>query len=98
MKARERSEHAVKMAEAMLAQGMIKQAEVDSKIDYLMDCDDETFKLHGFISKISNDQQLSLENSPYLMETINRIEIPSQQRGISKKGQTMGEAALDLIK
>lgn len=93
-----RSKHVVKIAETMLEKGMIKQAEFDERVDYLMDCDDKVFNLYTLISKSANINEKSLETSAYIVETRDRAENPVSVKGFSKRGQTIGEAASDLLK
>lgn len=97
-KARERSKTAVKVAETMLETGLIKQAQFDNKVDYLMDCDDQTFELYNNLAKTASVGEKGLESSPFLIENVNREEKPHYQTGLSSKGQSIGEAAMDLMK
>lgn len=99
--AKARSVNAVKVAEEMLEAGMIKQAEYDKKVDFLMDCDDKTFNLHSSLTKLSKSNEKGLESSPYIIDYSNKDEESSPRRaspGKNKKGQTIGEAANDLKK
>lgn len=99
--AKKRSEHAVKIADEMLERGMIKQAQHDEKIDFLMDCDDKTFNLHSSMVKLAETDEKRLETSPYFIDYRDKDEASSPTRarqGVSKTGQTIGEAARDLRK
>lgn len=98
MKSKERSGHAVKIAETLLEKGFIKQAEFDNKVDFLMDCDSETFNLYNMMSKGAGTEEKGLESSPFFIDYISREETPYARKGLSKRGQTIGEAALDLQK
>lgn len=99
--AKERSGHAVKIAEAMLEDGLIKQAEFDEKVDFLMDCDSRTFNLHSSLLKQAETHEKGLESSAFFIDYRDKDEESSPHRsgrGLSKKGQTIGEAAKDLNK
>lgn len=99
--ARERSKHAIKIAEDMLETGFIKQAEFDKKVDFLMDCDEETFNLHSTLNKKASDNQKGLETSAYFVHYSSKEDESRQSRpsrGLSARGQTIGEAAKDLTK
>lgn len=99
--ARERSKAAVKLAEDMLEEGIIKQAGFDEQVDKLMDCDQETFNLYTSMVKEARFEEEGLESLTFLVDYRSNG-IDSQQtdshRGLSKRGQTIGEAARDLIK
>lgn len=98
---RERSKSAVKVAEDLLEHGIIKQAEFDKKVDFLMECDDEAFNLHSSFSKRANNNEKGLETSPYFIDYSSKDDESSPlrpKRGLSSKGQTIGEAAKDLKK
>lgn len=99
--ARERSKHAVKLAEDMLELGIIKQAQLDSQIDKLMECDEETFNLISSTAKQASKGTEGLESLAILSHYSNNdLESTSARpiKGLSKSGQTIGEAARDLIK
>lgn len=98
---RERVKHAVKIAEELLEDGIIKQAEFDSKVDFLVDCDDTTFNLHSSMVKRAQTEEKGLETSPFFVDYRSKDEESAQmrqKRGLSKRGQTIGEAARDLHK
>jgi hypothetical protein len=99
--ARERSGHAVKLAENMLELGIIKQAQLDSQIDKLMECDEETFNLFSSTAKQAAKGNEGLESLAVLSHYNNNdLESTSARPalGLSKSGQTIGEAARDLNK
>lgn len=99
--AKERSKHAVKVAEELLEIGMIKQAEFNEKVDFLMECDDKTFKLHSSLSKHAESDEKGLETSAFFIDYRDKDEGSSPHRpgrGINRKGQTIGEAAKELNK
>jgi hypothetical protein len=99
--ARERSSHAVKLAENMLGLGIIKQAQLDSQIDKLMECDEETFNLISSTAKQAAKGDEGLESLAVLSHYNNNdLESTSARPtpGLSKSGQTIGEAARDLNK
>jgi hypothetical protein len=99
--ARERSKHAVKLAEDMLDKGLIKQAELNPQIDRLMSCDEPTFNLLSTMVKQAAEGEEGLESFDVLGDySINDMDSMSSrpQRGLSRSGQTMGEAARDLLK
>lgn len=99
--AKARSGNAVKLAEEMLENGLIKQAEYNEKVDFLMDCDDKTFNLHSSLIKTAKNEEKGLETSPYMIDYRSKDEESSSRRarpGVNKKGQTIGEAAKDLKK
>lgn len=98
---RERSKNAVKVAEDLLEHGIIKQAGFKKKVDFLMDCDDETFNLHSSLSKRASDDEKGLASSAYIVDYSSKDDESSSlrpKRGLSIKGQTIGEAAKDLQK
>jgi hypothetical protein len=99
--ARERSNHAVKLAENMLELGIIKQAQLDSQIDKLMECDEETFNLISSTAKQASKGDEGLESLAVLSHYNNNdLESTSARPalGLSKSGQTIGQAARDLNK
>lgn len=98
---RERSKNAVKVAEELLEHGIIKQAEFNKKLDFLMDCDDDTFNLHSTLTKNAESNQKGLETSAYFIDYSSKEEVSTSyrpERGLSIRGETIGEAAKDLKK
>jgi hypothetical protein len=98
---RERSKNVIKVAENLLEAGLIKQAEFNNKVDFLMDCDNETFNLYSSMTKHAQSVEKGLESSPFFIDYRSKEEESSPQRptrGLSKQGQTIGEAARDLQK
>lgn len=97
---RERSKSAVKVAEDLLESGIIKQAEFEKKVDFLMDCDDETFNLHSSLSKRADFDEKGLASSAFFVDYNSKEDESSSRprRGLSARGQTIGEAAKDLQK
>lgn len=97
--ARERSTSAIKLAESMLENGMIKQAEFDKQVDKLMDCDEETFNLYTSMSKRARNDEEGLESLAFMVDyrdnDINFTQQPLTP-GFTKGGQSMGDAAREL--
>ncbi len=98
--ARERSKHAVKLAEQFLEKGLIKQASFDQQVDHFMSCDETTLNLYANLAKQASDEEQGLESLAYLSEyNIMDSKGTSERtgRGINKAGQTIGEAARYLL-
>lgn len=97
--ARERSQHAVKLAEEMLENGMIKQADFNKHVDRLMECDADTFELQANLVKEATKNKEGLESLSFLSDYYsNDNPFSRPTRGLSKTGQTIGEAARELRK
>ena len=100
--ARDRSKIATDIAEGMLEEGIIKQAQLQNKIDEMMDCNEETLNLYASLVKEAKKEEEGLESLAYLVDyRSNDTDIlPSDpnDRGLSKRGQTIGEAAEDLLR
>lgn len=99
MAARERYVPAEKIATRLLEQGMIKQAEYEDKIAELMDCTDDVFKLYEKMSTSGKYGEESIESLAFLEDTYISSNEQSSSRvgkGLSKTGQTIGEAAHEL--
>lgn len=97
--ARARSQSAVKLADEMLENGLIKQAQYDDTVDKLMDCDEESFNLYASMAKKSSTDEEGLESLAVLRDySSNDMDssLSRPARGLSKSGQTMGEAAREL--
>jgi hypothetical protein len=98
--ARERSRHVVKLAEQMLENGLIKQAQFDSQVDQLMSCDESTLNLYSNMVKQASGNDDTLESLSILSEyssSDSKGTSDRNGRGISKSGQTIGEAARYLL-
>ena len=99
MAARERYVPAEKIATRLLEQSMIKQAEYESKIAELMDCSDDVFKLYEKMYTSGKYGEESIESLAFLEDTYISSNEQSSSRvgkGLSKTGQTIGEAAHEL--
>lgn len=101
--ARERSKVAVELADSLLVGGLIKQAQVEETVDMLMECDERTIKIHQNLVKEAKKQEESLESLAILGEYKGngKLVVSSKDQathGLSKKGQSIGEAASDLNK
>lgn len=101
--AQKRSKVAVDLSEKMLECGFIKQAELADTQDELMVCDERTIKMYQNLVKEAKTQEESLESLAILGEYKGNDKLASQSKdlaphGLSKRGQSIGEAARDLIK
>ncbi|MGG4438324.1 hypothetical protein AAXE64_27615 [Priestia megaterium] len=100
--AQKRSKIAVDLAEEMLENGLIKQAEVKGLIDELMICDESTIKRYENMNKMAGIQEESLESLAIIGEYKDNKKLASTHTnananlGLSKRGQSIGEAASDL--
>jgi hypothetical protein len=92
----------VDLAEEMRDCGIIKHAEVNGMVDELMECDESTIKKYKNMTKLAKKQEESLESLAVIGEYkgIKKLASPveSANLSLSKRGQTIGEAASDLIK
>lgn len=98
--ARERSKAAVDLADQLLEKGLIKQAQYDEHVDRFMDCDEESFNLYASMAKRSSEHQEGLESLSILGDySSNDMDYSASRpaKGLSKSGQTIGEAARDLL-
>jgi len=102
MIAQKRSKIAVNLAEEMLETKLIKQAQFNSTIDKLMECDEGTMDMYQSLVKEARTGSDCLETLAYFGEyKVNEKLVASQdlaKGGLSKRGQTMAEAARDLKK
>jgi hypothetical protein len=100
--AQKRSKVAVDLAEQMLEKGLIKQAELQGTIDNLMDCDESTMNMHKNMVKEASGGLESLESLIILGEYKPNDKLATSSDlvnlGLSKSGQSIGEAARDLTK
>jgi hypothetical protein len=99
--AKERSKVAVDLSEQLLEVGIIKQAHFNDTIDKLMECDESTIKMYENMVKDSKNHDESLESLAFLREYKINDKLASSSDGtnlLSKRGQTIGEAARDLNK
>jgi hypothetical protein len=101
--AQKRSKIAVDLSEEMLECGLIKQADFQSTIDDLMEADPKTIKVYQNLVKEAKSEEESLESLAILREYKgnDKLATPSKElapQGLSKRGQSIGEAARDLIK
>lgn len=99
--AQRRSKVAVDLAEEMLGCGLIKQAEVERTIDELMECDERTIKMYQKLASDSKTQEESLESLAFLGEYKGNDKLATMPKdlashGLSRSGQSIGEAARDL--
>lgn len=100
--AQQRSKVAVNLAEDMLEQKLIKQAEYKGTVDKLMECDEDTIKMYESLVKEARTSSDCLETLSYFgeyKENDKQAATPDLAKsGLSKRGQSMGEAARDLNK
>lgn len=99
--AKERSKVAVDLAEQLLEAGIVKQAHLNDTIDNLMECDESTIKMYCNMVKEGKSHDESLESLAFLREYKINDKLstsPDRTNGLSKRGQTIGEAASDLNK
>lgn len=101
--AQKRSKVAVDLSEEMLECGLIKQADFQGTIDDLMEADERTIKVYQNLVKEAKTDEESLESLSYLREYKGNDKLATTSRelapqGLSKRGQTIGEAARDLKK
>jgi hypothetical protein len=99
--AKERSKVAVELAEQLLEAGIVKQAHLNDTIDNLMECDEGTINMYSNMVKEGKRQDESLESLAFLSEYKSNDKLVSNSDGtsvLSKRGQTIGEAARDLNK
>lgn len=99
--AKERSKVAVDLSEQLLEAGIIKQAHLNDTIDKLMECDESTIDMYHNMVKEGKTQDESLESLAFLSEYKINDKLASPSDGtsaLSKRGQTIGEAARDLNK
>lgn len=94
---RERTVNSVKLAETMLEHGIIKQAEFDDKVDYLVSCDNDTFVMHEKIASMNNGEK-GLEKEAFMLEYRGKPSSRSFDSNFSSAGQTIDEAARDLLR
>lgn len=94
---RERTVNSVKLAETMLEHGIIKQAEFDDKVDYLVSCDNDTFAMHEKIASMNNGEK-GLEKEAFMLEYRGKPSSRSFDSNFSSTGQTIDEAARDLLR
>lgn len=99
MKALERSGPVDKIATALLEKGLIKQAEYLDKKKELMNCSDEIFNIYEKMASSGKYGEESLESLAFMQDTYSSSNERSSSRvakGLSKSGQTIGEAAHEL--
>lgn len=100
--AKERSKAAVHLAEEMLEYNLIKQADFDGTVDELMECNEKTMKMYNSLVKEARNGTDSVESLSIISEYSGSDKLaksPSYApQGLSKRGQTIGEAARDLTK
>lgn len=101
--AQKRSKVAVELGEEMLEVGLVKQAELDSMIDRLMDCDESTIKMYKNMVNDTKKQDESIETLAFLREYKSNDKLATTSfdlapNSLSKRGQSIGEAARDLNK
>lgn len=100
--AQKRSKIAVDLTEGMLEGKLIKQAQYQETIDRLMECDEGTIKMYESLVKEAAGNLDCLETLSYFGEYKDSDKLAAAhdlaKGALSKKGQTMGEAARDLIK
>lgn len=101
--AQKRSKVAVDLSEEMLECGLIKQAELKSTVDDLMEADERTIRVYQNLVKEAKTEEESLESLSILREYKGNDKLATTSmdlapQGLSKRGQSIGEAARDLIK
>jgi hypothetical protein len=87
----------------MLSCGFIKQAELDNMIDDLMESDESTIKRYHNLVKTAKTQEESLESLAILGEYKGNEKLANSNKdyaplGLSKRGQSIGDAVRDLLK
>ena len=98
-----RSKTAVELADQMLEVGLVKQARLNEMVDELMECDESKLKIYqDMISKRASEAGESLESLSILGEYKNNEKLASSSKtlaeeGLSRKGQSIEEAARDLL-
>lgn len=80
--AKERSQRATKLAKDMFRKGMIKQAEVNDQVDYIMGLNDENYDIllktvESVPFKQAGDVQKGLDKVSYIIETDDEVTKPS---------------------
>lgn len=100
--AQKRSKIAVDLAEQLLGCGFIKQAELANMTDDLMECDESTIKRYHNLVKTAKTQEESLESLAILGEYKSNEKLAGSNKdyaplGLSKSGQSIGDAVRDLI-
>ncbi|PGQ88305.1 hypothetical protein [Priestia megaterium] len=102
MIAQKRSKIAVDLAEDMLEAKLIKQAQYEGTIDKLMECDEGTMQMYESLVKEARTGSDCLETLSYFGEYKNNEKLAAPhdlaRSGLSRRGQTMAEAARDLKK
>lgn len=92
----ERDEKVETIANNLLERGIIKQVDFKETLAQLKVCDDTTFKMYEKLA-FSDALEKGLEKDVYMLEYIHK-QSSNISDHISKIGETIGEAARDLIK
>lgn len=101
--AKMRSKVAVDLAEELLEHKLIKQAQYEETVDNLMECDESALKMYESLVKEARTGADCLESLSYFGEykDNDKLAAPAKElakSGLSKRGQTIGDAARDLNK